>query len=134
MYREKLTELLKTVPEIKQDLEEMKSHKWFHTKWMYNYWFLLWPEDAFFPWIWYKKVDKEYLELQTFEWELEERHLRMYSDRKNIRLFMNYFSNICYFWEDNKEVKICKLDNSKSFSNQSEEFYEKLYNYLITIE
>ena len=135
---EKLVEKLKEVEEIKNDLEAICSHKWFHTKWLYNYWFLLWPDVAFFPWRWIQQVDKKFLELQEFKWELEERHLRIYL-LKNIWCYdIVTWSDWCIFenrqeiFEDNYD-EIIRLDNTKSFHQQDDKVYWEILNYLNNI-
>lgn len=143
-YKEKLINLLCTVDEIKEDFEKIWPHKWFRTEWLYNYWFLLWPDIAFFPWRWCQKVDKEFLELQKFQWELEERHLRMYLNKFKIDTWDKFISRYSILFLDDyliiqerniedysmSDVISLKLDNTKSFDNQSEEVYEKIFNYL----
>lgn len=72
-------------------------------------------------WEWFKKED-----IKEIIWNpLEERHLRMYT-RTNILISFEFIS-------DNNRNIICFIDNTKSFDNQSEEVYEKIYNYLNNI-
>jgi hypothetical protein len=79
---------------------------------------------------------KKDLEFQT-EWFnfmsfrlLEERHLRMYCD--NIWKYSNIYSDWDLYiqWAPN----FIKIDNSKSFDNQSEEVYEKICNAINNIK
>jgi len=69
---------------------------------------------------------------------LEERHIRMYCEEKNIHY---NFSNANFINEIKlsnfkilKEIFSIIEDISKFFDNQTEEVYEKIYNYLITLK
>jgi hypothetical protein len=139
MYKEKLIELLKTVPKIKQDLEELRfwtiikyntKFKWKDTRNYFRYkWEWEWDNENYLPP--YKMINNQAF---IIIWnELEERHLRMYCESKNIKYiqYVSWLIELKIRWEIHKSIS---MDNSKSFSNQSEDFYEKLYNYLITIE
>jgi len=129
-YKEKLIELLKTVPKIKEDLEEIKWWVWLKEK----SWLIyqnLWANKLFMPWHSIVNTTKEdILSMQVIP-ELEERHLRMYLNEK---LSENYYITawwkFWYIWYYNEKLKEIQLDNTKNFNEQSEDVYEKLFNYL----
>ena len=129
MYKEKLRELLKTVPDIKNDLENIK----------------FWTEVLLF---WAKKrkiieeypnVNKIYVTRYNFTssfsqeeykiiWNpLSEHHLRMYCQDKKINIDIVWNGSVLMWGFE--LICITELDN-KDFDNQSEEVYEKIFNYV----
>ena len=141
MYKNKLISLLKEVPEIKEDLEDLIF--WTEVELVWYFWekkinhlvdinclefFVCWIQERF-----YKHNIKKII------WnEIEERHLRIYCDKDE--LCIEFFGKtIKISWMPSCSGQCIDdwfftLDNSKSFWNQSEEFYEKIYNYLINLK
>jgi len=137
MFKNKLTELLKTVPEIKSDLEELRFGCKFINKYKldeidiiiseirwWNFHSIIWWNQTHFPHI--SQIDKVI-------WNpLEERHLRMYCE--SIFRLLIVSENLIYLrymdGDGYRTYAVCELDNTKSFDNQSEEVYEKIFNYL----
>jgi len=138
MYKEKLIELFKTIPEIKEDLEELIDLK---TKVIYypNKW-KSWPYEWIY-WNLYERDDDRFYkfditELDKIIWNpIEERHLRMYCKKNKIIYQYNNMDWILSLsWMDDvfdREFK--EYDDTKSFDNQSEHFYKELYNFLINL-
>ena len=145
-YKEKLIELLKEVLEIKSDLEELKfwckckykhSPDWWRSKWVY-----IWENSRFSTDLFrynsnWNVVDisdkKEWWKWFEVIWNpLEEHHLRMYCEKKWIEIFIDFEWKVYSFKKELLEpyTLLFKLDNTKSFDNQSEEVYEKIFNYL----
>ena len=135
MYKQKLIELLKKVPEIKEDLEKDKflntEYKVIQRFESWEFWtYEIW-EELYYWTLQFENVKYNHENCLLKIWnELEERHLRIYCNSYKPKLNM-LIDNLwkLWFWA----CVICILDNSKSFDNQSEDFYEKLYNYLIKI-
>ena len=135
--KQKLIELLKAVPEIKEDLEELKIWcvveldlwSWEDTEYTITD---LWEID--FEDFRIKNLDN-YWHIDNIIWNpIEEYHLRMYLCNKLTDLDQYIFT---IYWElqeintDSWEYirTIFKLEN-KSFDNQSEEVYEEIFNFL----
>jgi len=153
-YKEKLIELLKEVPAIKADLEELR--KWcrvyiivdnmndWNDNLDYYKWIMLTPKVVFWTMLNNKDYenledflneDLDYIELLSenkFEiiWNpLDYNHLMMYCEEKGIKLQIqaNWVIQVI---NDNETYQIiCNIDNTKSFDLQSEETFEKLYKY-----
>jgi len=142
-YKEKLIELLKTVPEIKEDLEELKFWTRIEINWWkmffksiiidaehIDYWIIKYitrhPLYYFLSW-----KDKEFKinkwELKIIWNPLEERHLRMYCEKNTTWIIIRSEWDIVNILQ---ELFITKLDNTKSFDNQEDKVYESLFNYL----
>ena len=123
-YYNKLKILLCECEEVKRDIMELKF--WTELNCVWRICKLLveksWYIDVF-NWDWvYSCLHWNY----TIIWNpLEERHLRIYLIKHKLNLFNIYRAKFIY------EECYIELDNSKAFSEQSEEVYEKLYNYLI---
>jgi len=141
MYKGKLTEILKEVSENKKDLEELRfgceiiCDEWFA-------WTIIreWTEDWEDLWVshcWYLIDFNWYSALQEYDtddikdlkiiWNpIQERNLRMYCESKK-----KYFtiSTAWYIVFENTE-KWIRLDNNKDFSNQSEEVYKSIVEFL----
>ena len=131
-YKEKLINLLKTNEEdIKKDLEDKNSEYSLKVDEVQYLTYRAIPT-------WIDKIDKEDLNatwdsVKMFLFEhfdiLEERHLRIYCKSNWIRfntqendviLLRKWSANEDYFW----------FQWSKSFENQSDEVYEKIFNFL----
>ena len=139
MYKEKLIELLKTVPEIKEDLERK----------------IFWTDVRYRVWPWHTIVSQlisknlktnEYLvkheynyfhprrikenQIIDFIWQLEERHLRMYCENKWYAFAI--WGQWKLIWNRNEEWSYTELqlDNTKSFDNQTEEVYWNILEFL----
>lgn len=134
MYKEKLIDLLKSDKKVKEAMEKFE----FGTKIILkNY---IWEKtiNQLVDWIIYFRVcwminkDISINDIEKIIWlPLQERFIRMYCEDKWI--YISIETNIFYFLDVcDWEIKAIKMDNSKDFNNQSEEFYkdiyEKLYN------
>ncbi len=112
-------EILKTVSEIKESIEELKPGCWV-THERVNNWepdILRLKKDNYTNW---------YITEAKIIWQVEERHLRM---------FINYHHELMCIW-NNWDVIIDEewkwmLDNTKPYMEQSEEFFKKLNDWLI---
>lgn len=128
---EKLVEKLKEVEEIKEDLEELRFGTKIIWNWLcYRFLFIHIDDVNFFHILQEAtcvKTDVHRLEVEKIKNDLEERHLRMYCENKNI----NYSMHKDWFWIQYKWV--IKIDNTKDFNNQSEEVYQKIYEALISL-
>jgi len=130
--KEKLIEILKSNPEVKKDMEELK----FGCKIKYRDWLFDviikhdtdWNRYTFSDTIWHQ-VDNNPI---TIIWTLSERHLRMYC--KSHQIIIDFTWLIQYLPEWSKEWEfyqtICQLDNTKDFDNQSSEVYEKIVEFI----
>lgn len=131
--KEKLIELLKTVPVIKDDLEELKWGVWLkENRWaVYQH---MWANKLFMPWHWIITTTKdEILKMQVIP-KLEQRHLLLYSQYKHLYLSISDDWGICNTnrneIEHREEEVWIEVDFLNSFDNQSEEFYWELFNFL----
>ena len=138
-YKEKLINLLKTIPSVKEDLEELRFWCVLESKISWKIITYCWEtdeyKDKYIMALWkYNIVSKKLLSRYKIIWNpLEERHLRMYCDKKWISLIINRFSQLSYLDNsDNLYKKICTLDNTESFDQQTEEVYEKIVEFLET--
>ena len=133
-------EILKTVPEIKESIEELEKwcilldsdniyknftiiEKTFNGK------YIIWEDDE-----WKYEVKEQY-EIEGYYniiWQLQERHLRIFLDDKNFFLhIINWWFNcLCLYWRREKFTYL-KYDNSKPYNEQSEEFFKKLNYWII---
>ena len=138
-------EILKTIPEVKESIEELIPwciifyNWWNHIIFRYfsidekvfiNTW---WGDSELMYWkYWIKKII----------WQVEERHLRMFLQKKidtvkwciRVTAFWEILLGKYINWEtDTVYENLWSLDNSKSYMEQSEEFFKKL-NYWIVKE
>ena len=140
-------EILKTVPEIKESIEELKFWTILLNKDYYQiikifideleacYWVQTikkYIDDIIMPknyaWEnWEEEFNKDF----QIIWQVEERHLRMFFEKLNPKYWL--IDN--WIWKFNQEAgrieTEMKLDNSKSYIEQSEEFFKKLNNWLV---
>jgi len=122
-YKQKLTDLLKTIDEIKEDLEELKFWCEFISNLNSTTFTYVFETNNRIHSMWcsFNKA-----QIRRIIWNpLEERHLRMYCENKGIDDIL--FETNWFITERNV---ICTLDNTKSFDNQTEEVYEKIFNFL----
>ena len=135
--KQKLIELLKTVPEIKKDIEELKwccevEYVWaFKQYWSWIYYLVeivwCWAE-LYRPWEMSFTVPEEDFEVI---WNpLEERHLRVYCTYLNKWTYIWIDSNWVYTLEAWFDKFIVELDNTKSFNDQTDEVYGKIVEFL----
>lgn len=134
-------EILKTVPEIRNNIINAKFGtiiQDIHTK---DYYIISWKINI--KWVNVKPYHCRYRreKFLTFEeikiiWQIHEWHLRMFFD--SIRWDFNFFINIEPCWNIVKEFRCKKenktiliLDNARPYQEQSEEFFKKLNNWLI---
>ena len=150
-YETKTNRTIKTVPEIKKDLEELKFGcevklgvvwgwywidnittriirrcewlKWevYNVEW--NPYCLVYVKHSSFP--------EDPSMIKEIIWNpLEERHLRMYCEKKGILWFL--WINKIELWIPWNESNAlwCRIDNTKSFNDQTEEVYEKIVEFL----
>ena len=145
MFKEKLIELLKTDEVVKKDMEELK----FWTDLFYKHWTEWITTHETYIWLshpynWTSpqpiiKNNHNYCISRNISLEeikkyyiinnpLQERHLRMYCENNKIWLGIteSWFLSITNFPEN---IQL-NLDNTKDFSDQSEEVYEKIFNFL----
>jgi len=144
-------EILKTVPEIKESIEELKfGCNFIYEWWEYSYctFFSSWEvnttecrlpilsfDEAYKikseskqEIIFFNNLEKAIINRMKIIWQIHEWHLRMFLDKnknKNIKIdtYWRFYNNI---WE----VEF-QLNNTKDHTNQSEEFYKKLGDWLI---
>jgi hypothetical protein len=145
MFKEKLIELLKENPKIKSNLEDLRFwckitkidsilDDW-KTPIYWDIWQLIkvtrpnnwWCIFKYYIKIdWFNKIYSLCSNNCKVIWNpIEERFLRMYEHRIIIKWEYIYSSEF-----ECMDTTICRLDNNKSFDNQSEEVYEKIFNYL----
>ena len=139
-YKEKLTNLLKTIPSVKEDLEELKF--WCKIKmeedWEIWYWRFVNTEFVWKEWDNYfvNQTNDDWSLFDGIEWSdytiiwnpLDYHHLMQYCwDRNIIRdiIITKQYTTIY-----TKDKKYIDLDNTKSFEQQTEEVYEKIVNFL----
>ena len=108
---DKLREILCEVDEIKEDLMESEILYQCNRDWK--------------AWDLWTMTDDDFEEIEN---PIEERHLRMYCEKKgmDIQIIGNGIITI-YNWPI---PLITKLDNTKSLHNQSDEVIEKIINFL----
>ena len=140
--KQKLIDLLKTVPEIKKDLEELKFgcrvRQVYNEKRSYKNTYIHLKEDTYCQedeydqWDFYDKFEDRDLRDEDIIWHpIEERHLRMYCESKYILLLIAWNWSFCRAdhegWYENLWFK---LDNTKSFNDQTEEVYTDIVEFL----
>ena len=133
-YKEKLINLLKTVPSVKEDLEELKfwtyirKQNWNTARISQTY-----LED------WYVVDNLSYcITLKDYNiiWNpLDYHHLMQYCENKKIEIHIIsrtlwLFMLDKYWIADEFNAVILELDNTKSFNQQTEEVYENIVNFL----
>jgi len=150
-YKDKLTELLKTVPEIKKDLEELRfwcsfkyENQWDNeiltfcsiyedTWWTLTLSFLI-PNKERTDEI-NSFSDDDLINLIKIIWNpIQYHNLEQYCVSKHIKLIRQanwVLKEISWesFETETSEI-ITNLDNIKSFNNQEDKVYEDLFNYL----
>ena len=119
--------ILKTVQEIKESIEELKFGSRMKHDWMYCTYIL---KDMCI-WDWENDCDIQIKGFKTFEiiWQVEERHLRMFMNKRGILFYMGRWLFVSEWWI---KMRICKIDNKKPHMEQSEEFYKKISDWIVT--
>lgn len=132
-YKEKLIELLKTIPEVKEQMESLE----FGCKYIMK---------NCHPEIFWETSEQIFIHHIMWEWlveiiwlPLQERFIRMFCEKNNIRfsIHTNYywlddvlnFSAVYIEWNE-----YCQIDNTKDFDNQSEDIYQKIYEVLYNLK
>ena len=125
-------EILKTVPEIKELIEELKFGciiSWLPNEWKEwrKYW-IYWENDEYF-----NSRDEDYDEII---WQVHEWHLRMFLNTlwDNFIIKENWIINNVIVNSRSTsiiETTICKLNNTKWYMEQDEKFFKKLNEFLI---
>lgn len=132
-YKQQLTELFCTVPEIDKQIKELKIGTKVILKDYFWEKILLWSSlinimvDEPFN----IKIDK-YNWLEEIIWNpIEYHHLMMYCRNNNILYSFNnkQWFDIIELKNENDLIDI-PLDNTKLFNEQSEEVYENIFNFL----
>ncbi len=136
--QKKFRELLKTCPETKKDMEELRFWSELKLKWnsilsiqyLYEYKNHFWV----YLWVWKTRtrIWKKYVDII---WTLEERHLRMFNynnwDKVDFFIYIdNSWMLVASDYTSWETFDICELDNTKPFNEQSEEFYGKLNKFI----
>lgn len=136
-YKNKLIELLKTIPEIKDDLEELKF--WTILKILdtneYDYWietpnweeYILLNDNNFIFWMELLNLEEGNFEIKIIWNPIHRHHLEWFCEENKIFLSL-VWGNLIFNYMF-KELRI-KLNNKKSLDEQTEEVYEKIYNFL----
>ncbi len=131
-------EILKTVPEIKESIEELKFGcviKW-------DLWYLkyLWEFTDFSDYGNWELLHKFLRESWwTFEcnhlpktaeiiWQISERYLRMFC--KENQISFNYWHNCLRLWIVWSWINTPRYSDSKPYMEQSEEFFKKLNDWI----
>lgn len=141
-YKQKLRELLKTVPEVKEQMEKLDfwcKVNYLLSDWSTDIWiycFQLWLK-MFLTDSWLEVENSNILEIIWLP--LQERFIRMFCEKNNIRfsIHTNYhwpddilnFSVVYIEWNE-----YCQIDNTKDFDNQSEEVYQKIYEVIYNLK
>ena len=143
--KQKLIELLKTVPEIKEDLDRKEyvttllSKNWIHTH-LETQTFMLWEcnskEEAIWKHIKSLRDNDKYKDYTILielcidnDNDIQEYHLRMYCKNKWYPFAIWNTGKI--IWSKNKEWSYAEIQlENKSFDNQGEEVYEEIFNFL----
>jgi hypothetical protein len=88
-------------------------------------WYFVWTDTP-----WSRTKYRYYVKFKII-WTLQERHLRMYFTSNIPKKYWSWIdmSWKIISWPENIET-ITTLDNTKDFNNQSEEVYEKIFNFL----
>lgn len=148
-YYQKLWELLKEVPEIKKDLEELRFwtdlfyKNW--KEWINHHETYIWMSHPY-NWtnsqpiiknyhnycIWSNFSIKQLKELYKINNPIEERHIRMYCEKIKENTIIN--TNLDTLWVFFIWNCVIRLDNSKPFHQQDEEVYKQLYEYFISLK
>ena len=153
-YKQKLTDLLCTVPEIKEDIVKKeftisvkRKNKWNWATDYYNNLRILeckTKEEALWICISGIKNTKEYKDyhfnfevILENEKDLEERMLRMYCKNKQYNFDGEWFIEYDTQWFDDwkyfgsyEYIRLEWLDNTKPFSQQEDSVYQKIYEFL----
>ena len=132
-------EILKTVPEIKKDIEELKF--WcilekFDNLWNKRIlwrWYETWTFELqyhFNDWVWHNSYQISKNLINKIIWQVEERHLRMFlKDKSEVRVDINIWWLIFKHWYMSNWW--IYLDNSKPYMEQSSEFFKKLNDWIV---
>ena len=127
-------EILKTLPEIKESIEELKFGCYINTD---NKNYIVTYYDSSRPIGTMRIVDTAYWREVNYDvimgeikiiWQIEERHLRMFYTHNN---WLAWFTTNCLsLWTDNSDEKDLDLDDSKPYMEQSEKFFKKLNDWI----
>ena len=144
---QKLTKLLCEVQEIKEDIMELRFGTkyylewktiWFYT-WYYESRLLSWTDERYtiYEFQYHKKnrALKPLSEIKIIWNPLEERHLRMYCQKKKQSACSSSYNFLHIFnryWE--WQTKNIKIDETKSFDKQSEEVLWALVEYISNLK
>lgn len=146
-YKEKLRELLKTVPKLKKQMESLE----FWTEILFKYS----PDTGYTKYLYISnniikskiteniRTDINLMALKWWQWlkiiwnPLQERFLRMFCEVEKIKLEIQanwVIKIVSWIWWRNEIYEIvANLDNDKDFDNQDEKtykyIYETLYNF-----
>ena len=146
---EKLREILCTVPEIKEDLEKLivwwkikegcVIERWENqTHYLWTDFFNKWEKESSWEvfhyfwvlWRWWG-IWRDNIDWVVWENPIQERHLRMYCEKWiNKKMIINYFSQICTFDENGKQVKICRINNKKDLQDQEDSVIQSIVDFL----
>ena len=127
MYKEKLIDLLMSDKEVKEEMEKLEFGckyiaKNYHPEifWEYSERIYTWTTH----WDWIKEII----------WlPLQERFIRIYCEKTNNPLIFTHNSIWTVDFKDECLNRITELDNTKDFSEQSEEVYQKIYEALYNL-
>ena len=139
-------EILKTVPEIKENIEILRFWTILLNKAYYRiikvfvdepeacYWVQViksYVDDIIMPknyiWEnWEEEFNKDFIVI----WQVHEWHLRMFFEKKDNRYCI--MDNWIWWYSNsaNRLISEVKIDNSKPYMEQSEEFFKKLNDWL----
>ena len=141
-YKEKLIKLLKTVPEVKEQMEKLKfwcKVNYLLSDWSTDIWiycFQLWLK-MFLTDSWLEVENSNILEIIWLP--LQERFIRIFCKKNNIRFSIH----TSYYWLDDvlnfsavyiEWNEYCQIDNTKDFNNQTDEVYQKIYEVLYNLK
>lgn len=135
-------EILKTVPEIKKDLDKklfvssLTAKEWnavINQLQSFDYWECKNKEEAIWKQIKGLRSNIKYKDYSIFievclgfDCDIEERHLRMFCEEKWYWMIIN-----CQWWITVLNSIYFELDNSKPYMEQSEEFFKKLNDWIV---
>lgn len=132
--KEKLRELLKTVPEVKEWMESLEF--WCEIKYVLSDWSTDVWRYCFQLWLKVFLTDSG-LEVENSNilekiWlPLQERFIRMFCEKRRVPFFIIRSGEISF---NRNESSYIKIDNTKDFDNQSEEVYQKIYEVLYNLK
>lgn len=137
-YKQKLRELLKTVPEVKEQMEKLDfwcKVNYLLSDWSTDIWiycFQLWLK-MFLTDSWLEVENSNILEIIWLP--LQERFIRIYCQSIVFQWDFIFLPKKEQLFTSNSWLEIVtKLDNTKDFDNQSEEVYQKIYEVLYDLK